>query len=55
MKGASVDVVYNYYNQTYENVMGYQSYSGSVAQTNQFELDEKLLPSYYAISAILGS
>jgi len=55
MKGASVDVVYNYYNQSYENVMGYQSYSGSVAQTNQFELDEKLLPSYYAISAILGS
>jgi len=55
MKGASVDVVYNYYNQTYENVMGYQSYSGSVTQTNQFELDEKLLPSYYAISSVIGS
>lgn len=55
MKGASVDVVYNYYNQSYENVMNYQSYSGSVAQTNQFELDEKLLPSYYAISAMIGN
>ena len=55
MNGASVDVVYNYYNQTYENVMNYQSYSGSVAQTSEFELDEKLLPSYYAISSILGN
>ena len=55
MKGASVDVVYNYYNRSYENVMNYQSYSGSVVQTNQFELDEKLLPSYYAISAMIGN
>ena len=54
MKGASVDVVYNYYNQTYENVMNYQSYSGSTVQTNQFELEEKLLPSYYALSAVIG-
>jgi len=46
MKGASVEVIYNYYNQTYENVMNYESYVSSSAQRNAFQLEETLLPSY---------
>jgi hypothetical protein len=54
MYGASVDVNYNYYNQTYENVMGYQSYVSSSAELNAFQVNERLTPSYYALSTILG-
>jgi hypothetical protein len=54
MKGASVEVIYNYYNQTYENVMNYESYVSSSAQRNAFQLEETLLPSYYAIESVVG-
>jgi hypothetical protein len=54
MKGASVEIIYNHYNQTYENVMNYESYVSSSAQRNAFQLEETLLPSYYAIESVVG-
>ena len=52
--GASVEVVYNYYNKSYENVMNYESYVSNSAQQNPFQLEERLLPSYYALSDMIG-